>query len=177
MKRGLLTLTIVAIALLCSSVYAYAPVIGNIPDIIIGDMEDNGTSCGLTDLNFFRFTDAFNFDEYVTAETGDPDAGTTYPQIVRWSFLATNTGLLKINGIATLADASESIEPGLKELTYILILVHHRVLHPLRASATWWTARNLMLLHIWIPRRGAAWIPLSRFMRLTVQRLTPRKSW
>jgi hypothetical protein len=98
-------------------VYAYAPVIGNIPDIIIGDMEDNGTSCGLTDLNFFRFTDAFNFDEYVTAETGDPDAGTTYPQIVRWSFLATNTGLLKINGIATLADASESIEPGLKELT------------------------------------------------------------
>jgi hypothetical protein len=101
-------------------VYSYAPIIGNIPDVLIGDKEDNGTSCGLTDLNFFRFTDAFNFDEYVSCDPMDPDCGTTYPQIVRWSFLKTTTAdLVKINGILSIADPSESIQPDLvgKELT------------------------------------------------------------
>jgi hypothetical protein len=118
MKKGLLTLAIVAIALLCSSVYAYAPIIGDIPDVLIGDLEDNGPG-GVPDINFFRFTDAFNFDEYVSADPLDPDYATTYPQMVRWSFLAGSTSLVKINGINTLADASESIQPDLvgKELT------------------------------------------------------------
>jgi hypothetical protein len=117
MKRGLLTLATVAIALLCSSVYAYAPIIIDIPDVLIGDAEDNPSSC-VPDLNFFVFTDAFNFDNYVTCDSGDPDCATTYPQIVRWSFLETLvTGQVTINGIGTLADPSESIEPGAKELT------------------------------------------------------------
>jgi hypothetical protein len=119
MKKGLLTLSIVAIALLCSSVYAYAPIIGEIPDVLIGDAEDNPSSC-VPDLNFFRFTDAFNFDEYVTADPGDPDAGTTYPQIVRWSFMDDDgPGFLKINGILALANESDSVQPDLvgKELT------------------------------------------------------------
>lgn len=118
MKRGLLTLTIVAIALLCTSVYAYGPIIIDIPDVLIGDLEDNGP-LGVPDINFFRFTNAFNFDKYVTSDPLDPDAGTTYPISVRWSFLATSTGVLKINGIETLSDPTESNQPELvlKELT------------------------------------------------------------
>jgi len=118
MKKGLLTLAIVAIALLCSSVYAYAPIIGDIPDVLIGDQEDNGPG-GVPDINFFRFTNAFNFDEYVTADPMDPDFATTYPQIVRWSFLAGSTSLVKINGINILDDEADSIQPDLvgKELT------------------------------------------------------------
>jgi hypothetical protein len=120
MKRGLLTLVIVAIALLCSNVYAYAPIIIDIPDVLIGDAEDNGTSCGLTDLNFFRFTDAFNFDDYVKCDPADPDCASTYPQMVRWSFFNPDgADLVKINGFEIIADPSESIQPDLvgKELT------------------------------------------------------------
>jgi len=113
MKRGLfLTLVIVAIALLCSNVYAYAPIITNIPDVWIGDQEDNTGP----DINFFRFSNAFNFDDYVDKHPEDPDQSTTN---VRWSFLADNSDLITINGINTIADASESIQPDLvaKELT------------------------------------------------------------
>jgi len=114
MKKGLiLTLATVAVALLSTVGYGYAPVIGPIPDILIGDREDNASS---VDLNFFRFTNAFNFDNYVTHQTGDEDQSTTN---VRWSFVADAAGLLTINGIETLSDASEAIEPNLvgKELT------------------------------------------------------------
>lgn len=113
MKRGLnLTLVIVAIALLCSNVYAYAPIIDSIPDVWIGDQEDNSG----TDINFFRFSNAFNFDDYVSKHPNDPDQSTTN---VRWSFIADNANLITINGINTLADATEAIQPELvsKELT------------------------------------------------------------
>jgi hypothetical protein len=115
MKRGLLTLAIVAIALLCSSVYAYAPLVQPIPDVWIGDQEDNGPG-GVPDINFFRFSNAFNFDKYVKKDPMDEDQSTTN---VRWSFLATATGLLRINGIATLDSEADSLQPDLvaKELT------------------------------------------------------------
>jgi hypothetical protein len=115
MKRGLLTLAIVAIALLCSSVYAYAPLVQPIPDVWIGDQEDNPTS-GVPDINFFRFSDAINFDKYVKKDPLDEDQSTTN---VRWSFLATATGLLSINGITTLDSEADSLQPDLvgKELT------------------------------------------------------------
>jgi hypothetical protein len=113
MKRGfLLTLVTVAIALLCGNVFAYAPIIGNIPEVWIGDEEDN---TGPTDLNFFRFTAAFNFDEYVSFDTNDPNKVTTD---VRWSFIADATDLLLINGKETITDPyTEAVEPGAKELT------------------------------------------------------------
>lgn len=114
MKRGLnLTLVTVAIALLCSGAFAYAPIIGSIPNVWIGDAEDNVGST--VDLNFFRFTNAFNFDLYVSHDPLDEDQSTTN---VRWSFMADVDGLgnvmtdmVTINGIETIPDPTYSINP------------------------------------------------------------------
>ena len=107
MKRGLnLTLVTVAIALLCSGAFAYAPIIGSIPDVWIGDLEDNIGAT--TDLNFFRFTNAFNFDQYVSHDPLDEDQSTTN---VRWSFMADDVDLVTINGIETIPDPTYSINP------------------------------------------------------------------
>jgi hypothetical protein len=114
MKRGLiLTLVTVAIALLCGNVFAYAPIIGNIPEVWIGDEEDNAGST--IDINFFRFTAAFNFDQYVSFDSNDPNKVTTD---VRWSFIADSADLILINGKAMIDDPyAEAPEPGAKELT------------------------------------------------------------
>jgi hypothetical protein len=113
MKRGfILTLVTVAISLLCVSGYAYAPIINSIPDVYIGDGEDNA---GTIDINLFRFSDAFNFDMYVRGDANDEDFATTQ---VRWSFLSLAAGELTINGISEV-DVLDTIQPDLvgKELT------------------------------------------------------------
>jgi len=77
MKKGLL-MTLIAAAISftgATASFAAAPVIGGIPDVNIGDNEDN---IG-TDNNFFVFTNAFKFDTYVT------DTDTTVSDLV-WSF-------------------------------------------------------------------------------------------
>jgi hypothetical protein len=77
MKKGLIT-TLLAVAASFSGIsssYAAAPVIGALPDIRIGDQEDNAS----TDNNFFVFTNAFRLDDFVS------DADTTVSQL-RWSF-------------------------------------------------------------------------------------------
>lgn len=85
MKKGLLLTLIVAVALIYSTGFSYAPVLNNIPDIIVGDNGD-------TD-NFFRFSDAFVFDSYVT------DADSTISQL-KWSFSKQgSTQDLTINGL------------------------------------------------------------------------------
>jgi len=117
MKRGLkLTLVTIVLALMCSGAFAYAPIIGGIPDVYIGDREENPGGGSTVDLNFFRFSNAFNFDEYVTFHQDDEDGSTTD---TRWSFICTAGNLITINGIETLADASEALMPNLvgKELT------------------------------------------------------------
>ena len=48
----------------------YAPIILALPDIIIGDAEDNPTS-GVPDINLFRFSDAFN-KELTNFPNNDP---------------------------------------------------------------------------------------------------------
>jgi hypothetical protein len=73
MKKGLLITLVVVVALLSSSSFAYAPVLKNIPDIIIGDHEQGDTN------NFFVFSDAFVFDTYVT------DRDSTVSDL-RWSY-------------------------------------------------------------------------------------------
>jgi len=77
MKKGLIT-TLLAVAASFSGIsssYAAAPVIGTLPDIRIGDAEDNA----LTDNNFFVFTNAFRLDSFVS------DADTTVSTL-KWSF-------------------------------------------------------------------------------------------
>jgi hypothetical protein len=92
MKKGLYTGLILSVTL-ASSAFAAAPVISNIPDVIIGDQDDN---IG-TDNNFFVFTNAFKFDDFVS----DLDTAKTSLQ---WSFdegdsnSTPNTRWFAING-------------------------------------------------------------------------------
>jgi len=76
MKKGLLLTLVVVVALLSSSSFAYAPVLKNIPDIIIGDHEQGDTE------NFFVFSDAFVFDTYVN------DQDSTEADL-KWSYVKT----------------------------------------------------------------------------------------
>ena len=65
MQKCLLSfLTIVVLSLMCASGFAYRPIIGGIPDVWIGDEEDNPGGGSTVDVNFFRFSNAFNFDVY-----------------------------------------------------------------------------------------------------------------
>lgn len=96
MKKGLLTLiTIVAIALLSTSVFAYGPVLKCMPDIVIGDRED---WVGTIDTNLFFFSDAFSFDDYVE----DLD---TSDAAILWNFTEQDMGTenLEINDIGPVA--------------------------------------------------------------------------
>lgn len=81
MKKGLLlTLMLVTIALLCTSAYGSTINISSIPDVIIGDAEQNLT----IDNNFFIYTGVFNFDDEVSFSPTD------YPSSkpdVKWSFI------------------------------------------------------------------------------------------
>lgn len=77
MKKGFLAL-FGAIALACAGAsFAAAPVIKPIPDVHIGDMDLPEASA--TDANFFVYTNAFKFDDYVT------DADTPVANLL-WSF-------------------------------------------------------------------------------------------
>lgn len=115
MRKGLfVTLAIVAIALLSGSVYGYAPVIGNVPDVIIGDQEDEA---GWTiDRNFFRYTDAFDFLVYVSD-------GDTTKTLLKWSFIeevspgATPTDWFEISGVTQTTVGSTNPPAGAKDLT------------------------------------------------------------
>jgi hypothetical protein len=88
MKKGLLLTLVIAVALISSSVFAYAPVLKNLPDIIIGDVEEGASN------NFFIFSDAFVFDNFVT------DQDTTVSTHIKWSFSnMTGTQTIFINGL------------------------------------------------------------------------------
>ncbi len=111
MRKGLfVTLAIVAIALLSGSVYGFAPVIGNIPDIVIGDLEDGDSN------NFFRFTNAFNFLDYV-------DDQDTTKTLLKWSFIeeaspgGTPADWFELNTITQTTVGSTNPPPGPKDLT------------------------------------------------------------
>lgn len=65
MKKGLLT-TLLAAAVTASGIqagYANAPVISPLPDVQIGDAEDN---TGMTDNNYFVYTNAFSLNTYAS---------------------------------------------------------------------------------------------------------------
>jgi len=100
MRKSLpLLVSVLAIAMIGSSVFAYAPVISPLPDIWIGDMEDN---VGTVDNNLFRFSDAFDLDLYVT------DEDTTISTLA-WSFYEGGAGNLQVNGVTELAAESDAV--------------------------------------------------------------------
>jgi len=104
MRKGLtLTLmTVVAIAM-AGTASAMAPVIGDIPDIIVGD------EASVTAPNLFVYPDAIDLDKYVT-DADDPIAN------IRWSYEVVGTQLYSINGVAPLVPADDPVSPGAKAI-------------------------------------------------------------
>jgi hypothetical protein len=97
MRKGLtVTLLTVAIALIGYHAMATAPVIDQIPDIVVGDAEDGSPS------NVFVYPDVLNLNSYVTDDGGD-DA-------IIWSFLE-SSGTYTVNSVASL-DSADPIDPG-----------------------------------------------------------------
>jgi hypothetical protein len=78
MNKGLKTTLFAMVAAVAgiSSSYASAPVISSLPDIVVGDQENNYAG---TDNNYFVFTNAYLFDSYVT------DTDSTVSTLL-WSF-------------------------------------------------------------------------------------------
>lgn len=104
MRKGLtLTLmTVVAIAMM-GSASAMAPVIGDIPDIIVGD------ESSVTNPNLFVYPDAIDLDQWVT-DQDDPIAN------IRWSYEVVGTQLYQINGVAPLTTTDDPVNPGAKAI-------------------------------------------------------------
>jgi hypothetical protein len=100
MRKSLpLLVAVLALALVGSSAFAFAPVMQPLPDVWIGDSEDNA---GTVDNNLFRFSDAFDLDAYVD------DQDTTISELV-WSFYEMGAGNLEVNGITELADPADAV--------------------------------------------------------------------
>jgi hypothetical protein len=113
MSKGLkVTLMMVAIALIGYRAMAEAPVISEIPDVIITD------DSAVTGSNGFVYPDAINLDNYVTDDaTADAD--------IKWSFMidTTDTVDYTLNGAASLVDADVTgalpNNPGAKSITTV----------------------------------------------------------
>ncbi len=88
MKKGSFILGVLVFMIMSVSVFPAQPVLNNIPDIVIGDNEDNSFTI---DRNFFRFTNAFLFDDYI-ASAGVPKEN------IKWSFMGGN-GTIEINDL------------------------------------------------------------------------------
>jgi hypothetical protein len=111
MRKSLpLLIAVLAIALIGSSAFAYAPVMQPLPNVWIGDIEDN---VGTVDNNLFRFSDAFDLDMYVT------DDDTTISELV-WSFYEMGNGYLEVNGVTELATPADAIDAaaGAKDIRH-----------------------------------------------------------
>lgn len=97
MKKGLVVLLGTALLAVAGSGFAEAPMIGGVPDVNIGDAEDN---VGATaDLNFFRYVNAFNVMSFVS------DADSTAAQL-KFAFDEKDTDInnIAINGVKQLAN-------------------------------------------------------------------------
>jgi len=116
MRKGLLLTLMIGLAMAGNVANAAAPVIEDIPVIVISDLESH---VGSTDNNLFEFNDAFGaetFDDYVA----DPD---TADADLLWSFdydpsLTGNVGTITINGLARLdvGGTGDPNAPGALEL-------------------------------------------------------------
>lgn len=101
MKRLLKSLFVGAFLAAGVNAFAIAPTIADLPEVSIGDNEDNIS----TDNNFFVFTNAFAFDTYVS----DPDS--TVSSLI-WSFdegNPTGPNWFTINGLPPVAVGDAAI--------------------------------------------------------------------
>lgn len=107
MRKGLVTLGVVALVLAVTPGFTEAPLLSCLPDIVISDVEQNTQT---DDLNLFVFSDAINLDEYVN----DADTPTS---ALRWTFIETTTpgNTIEINGIAS-NPAVDVVEPGVDDI-------------------------------------------------------------
>jgi hypothetical protein len=103
MKKGLVTLFVASMFAATVSSYALAPTVRDLPDITIGDQEDN---IGATDNNWFVFTNAFKFDDYAEDPEGMPK------DQLAWSFDELELGAstapwFQVNGIGPIHVGSQ----------------------------------------------------------------------
>lgn len=99
MKKGGLFLLILGFIMALCNAYSVAPSLDSLPDVVIGDTEDNVG--GTIDKNFFRFPNAFIFDNYVQ----DSD---TPVSSLKWSFRG-GDGIIEINDLGP--ENSDNINP------------------------------------------------------------------
>jgi hypothetical protein len=105
MRKGLVTLGVVALVLAVSPGFAEAPILSCLPDIVISDVEQNSQTA---DSNLFIFSDAVDLDELVEdADTAD--------DLLRWSGIDP-AGDISINGIALNDPGVNTLEPGAQDL-------------------------------------------------------------
>lgn len=99
MRKGLTqTLLTVAVALLGFNAMSAAPIIGNIPDVIIGDGEA-GTSS-----NLFVYPDAFNLDTFVSDDNTSDGA-------ILWSYSASGAAY-RINNVPEIGAGDPNAPSG-----------------------------------------------------------------
>jgi hypothetical protein len=106
MRKGLkVTLMTVAIAMMGFNAMSMAPVISDMPDMIVGD------EASATDPNLFVYPDAIDLDNYVTDDT-------TADGSIVWSYTkATLPGRYRINGVDPIDLGSENANaPGAKRI-------------------------------------------------------------
>jgi hypothetical protein len=107
MKKGLnVTLLAVAIAMMAAQAMASAPVIGTIPDVIVG------ATTSASQPTAFVFVDAFdlNSSSVVTDDT-------TAAANILWSYTYTGTATYRINNVDPIVVGTDSINaPGAKRL-------------------------------------------------------------
>jgi hypothetical protein len=105
MRKGLVTLGVVALVLAVSPGFAEAPILSCLPDIVISDVEQNSQTA---DSNLFIFSDALEFDELVEdADTAD--------NVLRWSGIDP-AGDISINGISLNDPGVNTLEPAGQDL-------------------------------------------------------------
>jgi hypothetical protein len=111
MKKGLIytLLTVTFAVAQISTTHAMAPVVSAPPDFVIGDLEVREVTAGVfaSTGTFNRFVYPSDFD-ILSLFVSDDDQ--TAEQI-KWSFLDASDSIT-INGVSTLADAADAIDPA-----------------------------------------------------------------
>jgi hypothetical protein len=119
MRKGLVTLGVVALVLAVSPSFAEAPILSCLPDIVVSDLGLGGQTA---DTDMFIFSDAVNLDDLVF------DADTADDQL-RWSGIDP-AGEIEINGIMLDNAGVDTLNPGASDLRDVSALATIR-------NATW----------------------------------------